>query len=257
MAKTEVTPTVPIPQQKQVTDTVDDQQVQSENTSKDEPKLDEVKPDVKTDVNSGVKSDVKSDVKPDVTSDVTPDVKPDVEPKAESEKIIKAAADSSIKQPVIKLNRLSEEDQLLLQKSLKEFIETKPKLAKDMGIDLNDIQNEKSDSEDEEDGKRQKRKKRKRSGDKSDDDYQPDTFSALIDSKRRKVVNEEVPEIVIVKPKLRRVEKKFVPVLEKLSQEELMETNTYHKFNKSIEHVLRSGEDLDITKIGKNHLLPI
>lgn len=49
----------------------------------------------------------------------------------------------------------------------------------------------------------------------------------------------------IIKPKVRKVERKLVPVLEKLSIEELMETNTYHKFNKCIEKVFDSTEDVD------------
>lgn len=49
----------------------------------------------------------------------------------------------------------------------------------------------------------------------------------------------------IVKPKLRKVERKFVPVVEKLSVEELMETNTYQKFNKCIEKVFESTEEID------------
>ena len=49
------------------------------------------------------------------------------------------------------------------------------------------------------------------------------------------------------KTKLRKVERKLVPVLEKLSVEELMETNTYQRFNRSIEVVLENTEDLDVT----------
>jgi len=49
----------------------------------------------------------------------------------------------------------------------------------------------------------------------------------------------------IIKPKLRKVERKFVPVVEKLSVEELMETNTYQKFNKCIEKVFESTEEID------------
>lgn len=49
----------------------------------------------------------------------------------------------------------------------------------------------------------------------------------------------------IIKPKLRKVERKFVPVVEKLSVEELMETNTYQKFNKCIEKVFESTEEMD------------
>jgi cohesin loading factor subunit SCC2 len=43
------------------------------------------------------------------------------------------------------------------------------------------------------------------------------------------------------------VERKLVPVLEKLSIEELMETNTYQRFNRSIEVVFENTEDLDVT----------
>lgn len=49
----------------------------------------------------------------------------------------------------------------------------------------------------------------------------------------------------IIKPKLRKVERKFVPIVEKLSVEELMETNTYQKFNKCIEKVFESTEEMD------------
>lgn len=152
---------------------------------------------------------------------------------------------SAIKQPVIKLNRLTEEDQALLQKSLKEFVESNPNRAKDLGIELNE-----EDVASEEDTNRIRRAKRK--AEHSDDEYQPDSFSALVSSnKKRKVVRDKTPEPVMAKPKLRRVEKKFVPVLEKLSTEELMETNTYHRFNKSIEVVLRTAEDIDASEIGR------
>ncbi|VVC44793.1 Hypothetical protein CINCED_3A008325 [Cinara cedri] len=50
----------------------------------------------------------------------------------------------------------------------------------------------------------------------------------------------------IIKPKVRRVERKLVPVIEKLSIEELMETNTYQKFNKCIEKVFESTEEGDM-----------
>lgn len=47
----------------------------------------------------------------------------------------------------------------------------------------------------------------------------------------------------VIKPKVRRVERKLVPFIEKLSIEELMETNTYQKFNKCIEKVFESTDD--------------
>lgn len=48
-----------------------------------------------------------------------------------------------------------------------------------------------------------------------------------------------------IKPKVRKVERKLVPIVEKLSTEELMETNTYHKFNKCIQKVFDSTEEVD------------
>jgi cohesin loading factor subunit SCC2 len=165
-----------------------------------------------------------------------------------------------IKQPIVKLDRLSVEDQLLMQKSLSKFVETKPKLAKDLGIVLSKSEEGEresgSESEDDEQSEKPKRK-RKRNYNESDDDFVPDTFSALVGSnkKRKTMPKEEKPEPIVVKPKLRRVEKKFVPVLEKLSQEELMETNTYLRFNRSIEHVLKSAEDIDVNDIADDGMI--
>lgn len=164
-----------------------------------------------------------------------------------------ASKQPHIKQPIVKLDRLSAEDQLLMQQSLSKFAESKPKLAKELGIvpAMNE-ENNASGSDDDTPTPKRKRERKSNDNESDDDEYVPDTFSALVGSnKRRKVSNkEEKSEPIVAKPKLRRVEKKFVPVLEKLSTEELMETNTYLKFNRSIEHVLKSAEDVDISEIG-------
>ncbi|XP_060516001.1 nipped-B protein [Cylas formicarius] len=171
----------------------------------------------------------------------------------------KIDSSSGIKQPIVRLGRISVEDQLLMQKSLKEFVETKPNLAKQLGIELGkQTKNYKEDSDSDRDLGTRKRKRKN----KSDDEFEPevdptDTFSALV-GKRRRVGNKEEnsePQIVLSKPKLRRVEKKFVPVLQKLSTEELMESNTYVRFNKSVEHVLRSVEDIDFAEIGPDDMI--
>lgn len=61
-----------------------------------------------------------------------------------------------------------------------------------------------------------------------------------------------VDEEYIPKPKLKKVERKLVPVLAKLSAEELMETNTYQKFNQSVERVFENVEDADMSlDVGK------
>lgn len=46
-----------------------------------------------------------------------------------------------------------------------------------------------------------------------------------------------------MKPKLRKVERRLVPVIEMLSVDELMETNTYQRFNKLIEAVFDAIDD--------------
>ncbi|XP_044256313.1 nipped-B-like protein [Tribolium madens] len=188
------------------------------------------------------------------------DVKPECMAVSETNSEPENSHQTVIKQPIVKLDRLSVEDQLLMQKSLSKFVETRPKMAKELGIVLSKDEKEESDSEsDGEEGsdKPKRKKEKKRNHNESDDEFVPDTFSALVGSnKKRKVVHkEEKPEPIVVKPKLRRVEKKFVPVLEKLSQEELMETNTYLRFNKSIEHVLKSAEDIDINEIAEDGII--
>jgi len=56
----------------------------------------------------------------------------------------------------------------------------------------------------------------------------------------------------VPKTKLRKVERKLAPVAEKLSVEELMETNTYQRFSRSIDLVFDNTEDLDLnTEMGK------
>lgn len=145
-------------------------------------------------------------------------------------------------QPVVKLDRLSKED---MQKSLAKFVETRPKLAEELG--LSSQRESESESEDQPRSKRRERKNYR----EEDEEYAPDTFTALVGPNKRRASAPSKPDPVVVKPKLRRLEKKFVPVLEKLSIEELMETNTYDRFNKTVENVLRTADELDTTELGE------
>ncbi|XP_063929333.1 nipped-B-like protein isoform X2 [Zophobas morio] len=193
--------------------------------------------------------------------EATPEEKPEIRVAvSETSSEPENSQQTLIKQPIVKLDRLSVEDQLLMQRSLAKFVETRPKLAKELGIVLTKSEKDGesgSESNEEDESERPKRKKEKKKSNESDDDFVPDTFSALVGSNRkRKVVQkEEKAEPIVIKPKLRRVEKKFVPVLEKLSQEELMETNTYLRFNRSIEHVLKSAEEIDVNEIADDGII--
>ncbi|XP_045490896.1 nipped-B-like protein B isoform X1 [Colias croceus] len=61
--------------------------------------------------------------------------------------------------------------------------------------------------------------------------------------KHEEASKKEEEETSIVRPKLRKVERRLVPVLEMLSVDELMETNTYQRFNKLIDAVFETIDD--------------
>ncbi|XP_077287915.1 nipped-B cohesin loading factor isoform X2 [Arctopsyche grandis] len=72
----------------------------------------------------------------------------------------------------------------------------------------------------------------------------------------------EEQSAAIVKPKLRKVERRLVPVVEMLSVDELMETNTYQRFNRLIDAVFDVVDDenfvndADICDVPEEWLLP-
>lgn len=81
--------------------------------------------------------------------------------------------------------------------------------------------------------------------------------------KHEEANKKEEKAAAIVKPKLRKVEKRLVPVIEMLSVDELMETNTYQRFNKLIEAVFDVTDedvivtdDMEATDIPEELLLP-
>ncbi|XP_072943983.1 nipped-B protein isoform X2 [Epargyreus clarus] len=81
--------------------------------------------------------------------------------------------------------------------------------------------------------------------------------------KHEEASKKEEAEAAIVRPKLRKVERRLVPVLEMLSVDELMETNTYQRFNKLIEAVFETIDDdilitdeMEGTDIPEELLLP-
>lgn len=189
------------------------------------------------------------------------------------------------KQPVVKLERLllsKEEPVKLASEGQGKSSEQKSK-TKDAGAmstrnrgrqqkSLKEASDESSEEEEKEEASETPRSRRTRKTISNDDDYVPDsttgdespkshknkqadeddTFSALVGStrKRKQPPVKEKLETPVVKPKLRRVEKEFVPVLEKLSIEELMETNTYHRFNKTVEYVIKNAEDQEPPEAG-------
>ena len=155
--------------------------------------------------------------------------------------------DAKLKEPVVMLKRLSLADQALMQKSLSAFAEKSPTRAAKMGLTAN-----KSDSESEEEvgnnkhfraraKERQVQREKDRAERKKGDDKT---------RRRRRILDDDDEEdekreisLSPIKPKIRKIEKKLVPVLAKLSVDELMETNTYQRFNTTIETIFENTED--------------
>lgn len=155
-----------------------------------------------------------------------------------------------LKEPVVMLNRLSLADQALMQKSLAAFAEKSPGRAAKMGISNRD--DTKTDSESEEEiGKNNKYfKARAKERQVQREKERAERRKSEDKSRRRKRITDDDDEddkrdvtFTPTKPKIRKIEKKLVPVLAKLSIEELMETNTYQRFNSTIETIFENTED--------------
>ena len=69
--------------------------------------------------------------------------------------------------------------------------------------------------------------------------------------KRKFPVEEDIME-TFNKPKLRRIEKKLAPVVQKLSNEELMKTNTYIRFNSFMEKIFELLDDTEVISMEDN-----
>lgn len=157
-----------------------------------------------------------------------------------------------LKEPIVMLNRLSLADQTLMQKSLAAFAEKSPSRAAKMGISNRDDMS-KTDSESEEEiGKNNKHfKARAKERQVQREKEKAERRKSEDKNRRRKRITDEDEEddkrdasYSPTKPKIRKIEKKLVPVLAKLSVEELMETNTYQRFNSTIETIFENTEEI-------------
>ncbi|XP_033210701.1 nipped-B-like protein [Belonocnema kinseyi] len=190
---------------------------------------------------------------PNTPSTPNTPVNSDKPPSAEKEQ-------KMMKEPVVMLNRLSLADQALMQKSLKSFAQKAPTRAAKMGLTNSKAADSESDSE-EEIGKnnkhfkarakeRQEKREKERAERKKEEEKTPRRRKRCIEDDEEEEEAEagegkkEKEEIFQPpKPKIRKYEKKLVPVLAKLSVEELMETNTYQRFNSTMDTVFENTED--------------
>ncbi|XP_062548441.1 nipped-B protein isoform X2 [Armigeres subalbatus] len=112
----------------------------------------------------------------------------------------------NLKKCSVKLEKLNEDHMKMMQEDLKKFAQVEPKLAMSLGLVKKSA--EMIFSKMKEDERR---------------------YSGLL-AKRKAQDDAMNPEDMFSKPKLRKVEKMVVPVVKKLSKEELMNTNTYQRF---------------------------
>ncbi|XP_043282978.1 nipped-B-like protein B [Venturia canescens] len=164
--------------------------------------------------------------------------------------------ESKLKEPVVMLKRLSLADQALMQKSLSAFAEKSPTRAAKMGLMNTSKSDSESDEEVGENNKYFKARAKERQVQREKDRAERKNKNEEKTRRRRRMIDDEDDEddqtndegkkessLSPVKPKIRKIEKKLVPVLAKLSVDELMETNTYQRFNTTIETIFDNTED--------------
>nr|XP_033333160.1 nipped-B-like protein A isoform X2 [Megalopta genalis] len=157
-----------------------------------------------------------------------------------------------LKEPVVMLDRLSLADQALMQKSLAAFAEKSPSRAAKMGISNREEVKSESESE-EEIGKNNKYfkarakerqvQREKEKAERKKGEEKTRRRRRVLDDDDEEEEEKKEQQLSPSKPKIRKIEKKLVPVLAKLSVEELMETNTYQRFNTTIETIFENTED--------------
>lgn len=174
-----------------------------------------------------------------------------------------------LKEPVIKLNR-SLADQALMKQKINTHNDKSQVHQMRTSTSSRDDKSIKSESDsDEEIGKnnkcfktRSKERQPKKDKEKIDKKNNSDD-KRTPNAKRKRCFDEDEDDDKVkkddtspVKPKIRKFEKKLVPVLPKLSVEELMETNTYMRFNMLIETVFENTEEAAMDEIEEDGDVP-
>lgn len=121
--------------------------------------------------------------------------------------IAEVEARFKLKMPVITVKALGTQDATILQSDIKSFIKNEPEKAAELGVS--------------------------------------DMFSKIKAEEDRRNLKRPSLEEIVSQPKLRRVEKKLAPVVQKLAAEELMKTTNYQRFMQFMNQIL---EELDETE---------
>ncbi|XP_065558783.1 nipped-B-like protein B isoform X2 [Artemia franciscana] len=187
-------------------------------------------------------------------------------------KIPKGFKDIGMMKPMIKLSKLSPEDEKLMQKSLKEFAAKDPEKALKYGIKFDspkyhrtsikgreDLERDKSESKffkSKDKGREEERKRREREKDKSREKdreerkrRREESVESSPQKRHKKSLDEKddhsEDESLSVRKRMRKSREAPALAEQALTSEELMETGTFQKFSRALDAVFESMEDID------------
>ena len=208
------------------------------------------------------------------------------QPKKEVKDEIKPVVPSIMKNNVLKpnliLNKLTKEEEEMMQKSLKAFVKDNPKRAQDLGVTsrsrrsamtnaTNIKHSDGSESESDEDGDPNEPKKLRSKFFRATEKERNDEKSRAKEERRKRKLEDEsngvislgkrrrehTPEPVeeeelkpfVPKKVTRKVERKLVIGLMKITQDDLGETGTFGRFNKTVDLIFENMEDINLKEL--------
>ena len=226
-----------------------------------------------------------------------PEVKPETAPDGDQSfnnvklglsNSVKLENDNHMMKPTIKLKPMSEQDQqLLLKHGFKQFAQSNPKRAEELGVSAsslvtpklrransstkyNNSDGEGSEESEDEDGSKKGSRKFFRATEKEREDEKKkqketekrkrklDDFEYVsADDFKRKRTNSPEPSdsdmpVFIPKKVTKKVERMLIPMIPKIDVEELMESNTFHRFNKAVELIFDNMEEVNMEELNND-----
>lgn len=193
--------------------------------------------------------------------------------------VVKDEKKNNVLKPMLMLNKLTKEDEELMQKSLKAFAKENPKRAQDLGVikgrhqrRINKYSDGASDSdsdsddnagkpkelkskffratekERDEEKRKAKEERRKRRAEQENDEE-----GGVVGKRRRREATpppiEDELKPFVPKKVTRKVERKLIPMIMKIDAAELSESGTFSRFNKSVDVIFENMEDVNMQEL--------
>jgi cohesin loading factor subunit SCC2 len=201
---------------------------------------------------------------------------------------LKLELENHMLKPTIMLNKMSKEDsELLMSHGFKAFTKSNPKKAEELGVVANmitpklrrtnsstkfansDGEGSEDESEDEEASKKggsrkffratekeREEEKKKQKDEKRKRKLDDIEYVSANDVKRKRPNSperSESPEVFVPKKVTKKVERKLIPMIPKIDVEELMESNTFHRFNKTVELIFDNMEEVNMEELNNDN----